>query len=599
MNYKIQLNVAVACVAAVMAQTGNAQVMTRDAKRVADGFFKQGDYSSAAKYYEQALTGNGIKPGTALYQMQRSVQTGATDKATPITVYYQLGESYRLLNNYTQAEGWYGKLMQDALPSYPLAALYYGIALRANGKYAEAEKALHVFQNRYKTKDQYQLQAQKEIADLVFIQQQAPVENIVLSRLDNNINPEGANYAAAWLNESTLLFTSTRNTDKAAAGKAVYTNALYTAPVQNEIAGEPAKLPMPASGEAEQGVATVSPDGNTLFFTGWTTPLSGIKRSAIYVSKRNADGWSTPVPVKNGINAVTYSARQPFVTPDGQYLFFASDRAGGMGGFDIWYAPLNSEGEPGKATNAGPTINTKGNEEAPFYHAGSKTLVFASNGRVGMGGYDLYAAKGTIPNWSAPENLGAPLNSVKDDLYFVSRGAGLLDHALLSSDRTSACCLELFAVQTKAAPVAVMSTPEKPEPAVVVASAAPVVDKPEDKPLLVIRELLFAFNDASIDTASSHYLDQVATYLLANPDSKIEVGAHTDGKGTAAYNLLLSEKRAKACVHYLVSKGVTASRLLPKGYGECCPLEKETTVEGDDLPLAREKNRRLEIKLLK
>jgi outer membrane protein OmpA-like peptidoglycan-associated protein len=597
MNKKIQLTIAVTYVMAATTLAGTAQVMTRDAKRVADGFYKQGDYSSAAKYYEQALTGNGTKQGTALYQMQRSVQSGVTDKSTHADLYYKLGESYRLLNNYTQAEGWYEKVVKEAAPAYPLAALYYGISLRANGKYPAAEKTLHTFLDTYKTKDQYRQQAQKEIADLVFIQQHSPKAELVLSKLGSSLNTEGANYAAAWLNENTLLFTSTRAADK--TGKPVYTNALYTAPVQNETTGEATRLPLPATGEAEQGVAAVSPDGNALFFTGWSTPASGIKRSAIYVSKRTADGWSAPAPLQNGINGATYSARQPFITPDGKYLLFASDRPGGAGGFDIWYAPINTKGEAGKASNAGAVINTKGNEEAPFYHAGSKTLVFASNGRVGMGGYDLYAAKGTINSWSEPENLGTPVNSVKDDLYFVSRGAGLLDHALLSSDRASACCLELFAVHAKAAPAAVVNMPEKVAPVVVVTPPAPVVTRPEEKPLLVIREVLFAFNETAIDTASAHYLDQVASYLLANPSNKIEIGAHTDGKGSTAYNLQLSDKRARSCVAYLVNKGIAADRLLPKGYGECCPLEKETTAEGEDLPAAREKNRRLEIKLLK
>jgi outer membrane protein OmpA-like peptidoglycan-associated protein len=597
MNNKIQLTIAVACAMAATTLAGTAQVMTRDAKRVADGFYKQGDYSSAAKYYEQVLVGNGSKQGTALYQMQRSVQNSTTGKTTHTDIYYRLGESYRLLNNYTQAEGWYGKVVKEAAADYPLAALYYGISLRANGNYPAAEKALHAFLDTYKTKDQYQQQAQKEIADLVFIQQHSPKAEVVLSKLGNSINTEGANYAAAWLNESTLLFTSTRTAGKAVGGKAVYTNALYTAPVQNETPGEATKLLLPATGEAEQGVATISPDGNTLFFTGWTVPASGTKRSAIYVSKKNATGWSTPSPLSNGINAATYSARQPFITPDGQYLLFASDRPGGSGGFDIWYAPLNSKGEPGKAINAGAMINTKGNEEAPFYHAGSTTLVFASNGRVGMGGYDLYAARGTINSWSEPQNLGAPVNSVKDDLYFASRGTGLLDQALLSSDRSSACCLELFAVHTKAAPVVVVAAPEKEVPAVAVTVPAPVVNKPEEKTVLVVREVLFAFNEATIDPTSATHLDQVVTWLLAHPASKVEVGAHTDGKGSTAYNLELSEKRARSCVAYLVGKGIAADRLLPKGYGECCPLEKETTAAGEDIPAAREKNRRLEIKV--
>jgi OOP family OmpA-OmpF porin len=121
--------------------------------------------------------------------------------------------------------------------------------------------------------------------------------------------------------------------------------------------------------------------------------------------------------------------------------------AGGMGKKDIWAIGLDAAGNPtGTASNL-KSINSAGDDEAPFYHLASKTLVFASNGRVGMGGYDLYSAKGDITGtMKEPVNMGYPVNSIKDDIYYLSTDAkSVWNNAYLSSDRASECCLELFA----------------------------------------------------------------------------------------------------------------------------------------------------------
>ena len=139
------------------------------------------------------------------------------------------------------------------------------------------------------------------------------------------------------------------------------------------------------------------------------------------------------------------NTQQPSITPDGKYLIFSSDRSGGEGGFDLWYTEL-SDGKTGSAINMGNTINTPYDEQAAFYHEPSQSLIFSSNGRIGMGGFDFFQSKGTMGNWKMPENLGYPVNSVKDDIYFTSRGTAknMLEDVMLSSDRDAACCLELF-----------------------------------------------------------------------------------------------------------------------------------------------------------
>jgi outer membrane protein OmpA-like peptidoglycan-associated protein len=94
------------------------------------------------------------------------------------------------------------------------------------------------------------------------------------------------------------------------------------------------------------------------------------------------------------------------------------------------------------------------------------------------------------------------------------------------------------------------------------------------------------------------YLDLIAAYLKANPTVVLEIDVHTDGQGSVKSNEFLSKGRANACAEYLISAGVSPRQLSPKGFGECCPIEKETTPDGKDNPAAREKNRRVVFKML-
>ena len=190
----------------------------------------------------------------------------------------------------------------------------------------------------------------------------------------------------------------------------------------------------------------MSADGKYLYFSQWKKE-GGRTRSSVYYSAKQATGWSEPVLLSTVSNGDADS-KQPFCSADGKYLFFASNRAGGAGGFDIWYAPLKSDGTTGDAVNAGTSINSAADEQAPFYQQSSNTLVFSSNGRAGMGGYDLFAAKGNETTWKAAENLGHPVNSARDDIYFFApEKSELLSNAIFSSDRGTGCCLETYSIK--------------------------------------------------------------------------------------------------------------------------------------------------------
>jgi OOP family OmpA-OmpF porin len=422
---------------------------TYDYLRAADNYFKKGDYFSAAQYYEKYLgSGKGKDEAYNPYVVQTSSKKSQSGPLSSRTqAIYNLAESYRLLNYPSKAEAYYQQALDFDKAQYPLARYWFATTERALEKYAEAEAAFRQFLSEYALDDKYSASAKREIQNLQFIQAQLKkdISLFNVTKAGAGLNETGASYAPAWMNGQTLLFTSTRPENKSAK-KAAYVNRIYQAVYSEGVFSGITKAVLPDAGDVHQAAATVTPDGNTMYFTQWTT-VNGKKATAIYSSTKAGDAWSAPK--MQSLNTDGYNTQQPFVSPDGKYLFYSSDKPGGKGGFDLYYATLNADGSTGESTNLGDVINTEYDEQAPYYHAPSGALVFSSNGRVGMGGYDFFFSKGNVGNWAQPQNFGYPVNSVKDDIYFASRGGAknILEEVVLSSDRSAACCLELFYVR--------------------------------------------------------------------------------------------------------------------------------------------------------
>jgi outer membrane protein OmpA-like peptidoglycan-associated protein len=563
-----------------------AQYVT-DYLKAADKYYNKSDYYSAAQYYEKYLNtlSKGKESGYDPYAVQALARKAGLSENRSEQVVYQIAECYKALNYYSKAEPYYSQAVSFSKTQYPLASYGYGLILRSLGKYEEAEKAITSFLAGYTAQDRYKVAAEQELANLQYIRQQLQKNDADLykvSKAATPLNMPGANYAPV-LNNGMLVFTSTR-TDS--TGKRVPNlNRLYQASFSNGTLDSIARLALPESPD-HQGTAAMSADGNTLFFSGWQHKDN--KRSAaIYTSKRNGAGWDAPVSMN--INITGSNTQQPFVTSDGSMLLFASDRAGGQGGFDLYAATLDAAGKAGEPVNMGKTINTAGDEQAPYYHAASGTLVFASTGRVGMGGYDLFFSKGTLAAtavWTAPENFGYPVNSAKDDLYFASAGGkdNLLESVWISSDRTAECCLELFSLSKQLPPPVVVKTEEP-----VVTDTA--ITLPEPGVAEVLKNVYYAYNKSDLLKGSYAPLDKLVTLLKENKDIVIEVGGHTDSKGSDAYNEKLSMARAQKCVDYIISKGISRDRVIAKGYGSKDPVAANTNADGTDNPEGRQLNR--------
>lgn len=646
-----------------------------DYKRTANMYFDKGDYYAAAQYYEKYLSSKQKKNNnTDLYKpylvasASREVKKESSDYEKVVS---NLADSYRMYFDYVNAEKWYTIVNQFDPAAFPLAKYWYGVCLRANKKYADAEAQFSSFISSYPPNDGYKENAEKELKNVKFIQQQLAANTYHaanVKKLSATINRGGATYAPVWVDDKAFVFTSSRpdsNVIQTSKTENPYYNNLYRSALADTGFTNADKIEVTGDKNLQEGVATFTADKSRMFFTRWIKK-DGKNIGAIYMASKQGDSWGNVEKLNADINVEGFSSIQPFISPDNKVLYFSSDRPGGAGNYDLWYAPINDDGKPAAAINMGTLINSKGDDQAPYYHMPTHTLVFASNGRVGMGGFDLYKITGDITRWNnEPENMGYPINSTKDDIYFTTKGTrNLLSDAVFSSDRNSVCCLELYEAKKKnkfvsgkivdckngepliGAKVNLVDTSKNQiltttdinatgmyvfeledfQSLKLVAEKAnygshslvlgdaekvqadtlynpdlcllkdTVVPYTVGRPI-VLQGIYYDFDKATLRPESYPVLDTLASVMKQYPGMAIQLGAHTDGKGTVDYNLKLSAARAKSCVDYLQSVGIAPERLISKGFGKCCPVAPNE-IDGKDNPAGRQLNRRTEFTVI-
>lgn len=171
-----------------------------------------------------------------------------------------------------------------------------------------------------------------------------------------------------------------------------------------------------------EGTCTVSGDGRTIVFTSCNSP-GGRGRCDLYISMRKGSKWSKPVNMGPKVNS-KYWDSQPSLSADGRFLYFSSDRPGGKGRMDIWVSARDKQGRWQAARNVGAPINTPGEEFSPFIHPSNKVLYYATDGYDGFGGLDLFYSIREKNYWKQPKNLGAPINTWKDEIAFFVTADG-------------------------------------------------------------------------------------------------------------------------------------------------------------------------------
>lgn len=411
-------------------------------------FYAKGDWYSAAQYYERYL--DPVRRRMDSLFNPYVIKT-ANPKRKPLhesnlkRAIFHTAECYRHLHYPEKAIGYYRLAAQFKDNPYPIARFHYAVALKSLSEFAEARIQFEMFLSAYTgSKDTLQL-ARQELLNLTFIKRQmsrTDLNRFKVTQVASGAGKFQAVYAPVHNKHGQLYVTGTRADTLNRIP--VFYNQVYPAQLDSLNVRITDSVIFPAEAGLHQGVISFSPDGATVYFTRWTYD-NGERRASLYLSRFKSKTWSAPEKLSKGKS----NEQQPYVLPDGRFIIFSSDKPGGEGGFDLYKAPLREDGTPGDPVNLGKTINTPMDELAPYYHARTRTLVFASNGRTGMGNFDLYSSVEGNPQWNEPVNLGYPVNSVRDDLYFYTgqESKRILDKAWISSDRYSNCCLGIVQVQ--------------------------------------------------------------------------------------------------------------------------------------------------------
>lgn len=377
--------------------------------------------------------------------------------------------------------------------------------------------------------------------------------------------------------------------------------------------------------EADEGIVSFTPDGSTMYLSRARQDPNKNAAAEIYTSTRSGGQWSTPQKLE--ITADTLSSfAHPAVSSDGLYLYFTSDMPGGQGGKDIWRVALGSKSD-GTLENLGAEINTPGDEMFPYVRNDS-TLYFASDGHPGMGGLDLFCARlDTAGVWHVA-NMQYPINSAGDDFgitfgeeesgYFASnrndgRGYDKIYSFVKPSIQVTISGMVLDKDDEPIADAVIrivgddgsnqkemgrkdgtfkfklnrgvryvmmagcrgylngkqefMSDTTEEDADYVVDFVLASVTKP-----VILDNIFYDFDKATLRPESKTALDnELIAILNNNPNITIELGAHTDMKGSFEYNDRLSQRRAQSVVDYLIEKGISPDRLTAKGYGELVP----------------------------
>ena len=240
-----------------------------------------------------------------------------------------------------------------------------------------------------------------------------------------NINSDWDEYfAALTADEKEFIFTVKRPRDeKTVCVFCLHEEDFYTSKKEDDSWQPRKPLENPINSSYNEGAQSISLDGRYLFYTICDADF-GMGSCDLYWSKRIGNRWSRPKNLGEPVNT-KYWESQPSVSPDGKTIYFASNRPGGYGGYDIWKTEMIEEGVFSVPENLGSVINTKKHDDAPFIHADGKTLYFSSDGRPGMGGRDLYYSTLLNDNtWTEPVNLGYPINTPADEVNILINAKG-------------------------------------------------------------------------------------------------------------------------------------------------------------------------------
>ncbi|HOI25966.1 MAG TPA: OmpA family protein [Paludibacteraceae bacterium] len=550
------------------------------------------------------------------------------DRQKKAYVAYRLANCYRLNNDNEKAERYYANAVKYHYKD-STALLYYAEVLRKNKKAkaaveqydaylalaprdvraingrASALEALEWEKNptRYKVEKIKELNSKRSERSPVFPGGDGEVVYFATSRENKEVGGKNSN------------ITGVRNNDIFYARKNSVGEWDNIAPVEGDI-----------NTLDDEGSPSFSVDGKVMYFTRCRYVKGESHGAEICASVRSGGKWGKAKEVKLSKDS-TITFAHPTISPDGKFLYFVSDLAGGYGGKDIWRSAVEGD-KYGAPVNLGPQINTPGDEMFPYMREDS-TLYFSSNGHPGFGGLDIFYAKEDADgNWTL-HNMMYPINSNYDDfgISFVQgkeKGAFSTNRGekkgydkiwyfelpevvfeitgnVLSTTGEPLADAIVRVVGTDGTNTKIKTKKDgsfkvplkKNVEYVMLGNCRGYLNQKNDVTTVGLEDsknfpisfslasiskpvgldnIFFEFGKATLSPQSSTALDKLVKLLNDNPNITIEIGAHTDRVGSAEGNLQLSGKRAESVVEYLIKGGIEADRLTAKGYGKSQPV---------------------------
>ena len=390
-------------------------------------FFAQNGFSQGKKQYYEAYKrlGDSCITQKNFYGAHQAYEK-ALSYNNDVEVSYKCAEACRSYQNYPDAEKYYKIVLAEDSITYKLASYWYADMLKYQGKYDVAAKEFAKYYKVNRKANDYFTKKAKLEADICAkkIKTIVSYDNLVITRIEDSlINSMYAEYSPVQFNDTIFFFGGIRPIDKNIADTSYifsnYINQISKASIKDSIwtyIGPEESINDPA---AHVGNLSFTKNGKTAYFSKCLGYNCSIYKASF--DQRTAK-FSNIEKLPATINKPESSSTTPqlAMTGAGQILFFASNCKGGKGGMDIWYSRINENGTFEKAINCGPGVNTLGDEVTPFFDARDTLLYFSSEWHKSLGGFDVFNSKGNLKTdkWQAAANIGKPVNSSYNDLYY-------------------------------------------------------------------------------------------------------------------------------------------------------------------------------------